>query len=448
MKSVLVLTFLGASFLTSAQIKINVNGRNINLNGKGSNSNSNNGTTTPEQNNANTNTNTNTNSNSNYEFNRNPDAPEGVNNHLAAGDFCVVIGHLRGVSRKRVYQVVDGGYGIIDANATDWDIRNNANAIKYYAANSVYPDVDFTKFSTEMRQYEEYIKHYIKCYSQNHLPSIEVSTNWSPRWPGYYLGSVKEANEHLFKLKSLDSLFKLNYANLPNFYCRYEDNPYIWGQIAAKRDSMVSCLLSSSGDGQYGEQLKRMTSTFIQGISDLKNYSPDGEWPITKELTEISISMEKRKEWAVSMESFFSDYAAFTKLVGKDPNVAQDTMNELFDLLNAEMKIALPKYKPENKIFQFRDAGLEAKMKAYLKNPSSLTIYKIGLTHDTWQIAKNEYGIPDYKYKYGAMYVKNPSWDHSYCKVLYFTLKQDYAGGGTYGESRVGNYYEDYFGCP
>lgn len=419
------------------QIKLNVNGANINIKGKGSNANKENTTGTGAQS-----------TNSDYAFERNPDAPTDVNNNLEAGTYCMVIDSRSNMSRKRVYQIVNGGYAIIDANATDWDLKNNANAIRYFAANSVYPDVDFTKFNNDLRPYEDYVKHYLNCFSQSNLPSLSVLTNWNQRWPAYYLGSVNEANEHLRKLKSLDSIFKIRYANLPNFYTKYEYNPFVWGKIAQKRDSMVACLLSSSGDGLYGEQLKGYVAMYQEDIAKAKAFNVGSDLKVSNEMIGNAASKNLREEWNKKFEIFFQDYAAFAKLVGKNPNIAKDTLTLLLDNLAFELKTSLPKKKPEDYIFKFRDAGLEAKMKAYLKNASNLTVYKIGLTHDIWQIIKNDAGIPEYKYKYAAMYVKNPSWDHSYCKVLYFTMKQDYAGGGTYGETHVGWYSEEFFGCP
>ncbi len=420
-----------------AQIKLNVNGTSINIKGKGTNANKENTTETGSQSN-----------NSDYTFERNPDAPLDVNNNLEAGTYCVVIDSRSNMSRKRVYQIVKGGYAIIAADATDWDLKNNANAIRYFAANSVYPDVDFTKFNNNLRPYEEYVKHYLNCFSKSNLPSLSVLTSWNQRWPAYYLGSVNEANEHLRKLKSLDSIFKISYANLPNFYTKYEDNPFVWGKIAQKRDSMVACLLSSSGDGLYGEQLKGWVTMYQEDIAKAKAFNVGSDWKVSNEMIGNAASKNLREEWNKKFEIFFQDYAAFAKLVGKNPNIAKDTLTLLLDNLAYELKTALPKKKPEDYIFKYRDAGLEAKMKAYLKNASNLAVYKIGLTHDIWQIIKNDAGIPEYKYKYAAMYVKNPSWDHNYCKVLYFTMKQEYAGGGTYGETHVGWYSEEFFGCP
>jgi hypothetical protein len=442
MKHVVFLCAVGFTLTFTAQIKINVNGSNVTLKGKGSNTNKSNGS------NDGTTNGTANSSNDSYNFERNPDAPATVNNNIAAGAFCVVIDSRGYLSRKRVYQVVDGGYAIIDANATDWDLKNNANAIRYFAANSVYPDVDFTKFRNECRPYEEYVRHYLNCYASNHLPSLSVLTNWNERWPAYYLGSVREAKEHQRKLKSLDSLFKLRYSSLPNFYCKYEDNPFIWGQIAMKRDSLISCLLSSSGDGEFGVQITNMVTGITDEIKDAVSFNNGGDWFVNDDLVGQAVSPKARQERFTNLEGFFNDYAELAKLTGRNPSMPKDTLTLLLDNLKSTLKTALPKHKPTDNMFKFRDAGLESKMKAYLKNAAALTVYKIGLTHDVWQIKKNDVGIPEYKYKYGAMYVKNPSWDHGYCKVLFFTLKQDYAGGGTYGETHVGWYSEEYYGCP
>lgn len=440
MKLFFLPVFLCFFVSTIAQIKINIDPGNIKLRNKGSNSSDN-------SNNSNSSTTKTTNTNYNFEINRN--APMDVNYNLTAGSPCVVVDERGYVSRRSIYQVVEGGYAIVKLGTTQWELTNNANAIEYFATNSVYPDIDFVKFDQLVRGYSKYIEHYLNCYTQNHLPSLNVLTRWNERWPKYYLGSVKEAKEHLFKLKSLDSIMKLNYPSIPNFYCQYEYNPFIWAQIASKRDSMVACLLSTSGEGEVGIQLKNWISEIEEGINFAKNYSVGDEWKLKYEIIDYSVSPKGRAEKLKEANNFFNEYSEFITLIGKNhQNLARDTINYLYDKLKEELKIALPKYKPEEYIFKYHDSGLETKMKAYLKSPSSLTIYKIGLTHEIWQVAYNNSGIPSYKYKYGAMYVKNKTWDHNYCNVLYFTLKQDYTGAGTYGESYVGHYSNSYFGCP
>ena len=92
-------------------------------------------------------------------------------------------------------------------------------------------------------------------------------------------------------------------------------------------------------------------------------------------------------------------------------------------------------------------AASEALMKGYLKNPAILKIHKIGISDADWQIEKNNIGIPLYRYKRGTMWVRNNNDDHPYCKGLFFVIKQDYSGGGTYGKSFISEYSEELRGC-
>ena len=108
-------------------------------------------------------------------------------------------------------------------------------------------------------------------------------------------------------------------------------------------------------------------------------------------------------------------------------------------------KIALLKIEP--RLFQYRDAASEAVMKNYLKNPATLKVNKTGISDSDWNIEKNELGIPLYRYKRGTMLVRNTADDHAFCKGLFFVIKQEYAGGGTYASSKISEYSEELYGC-
>ena len=429
---------------TWGQIKINIDPSNIKLrnNNKetnsGSNGNSNGSSNAPKGN---------VFSNAKYDFQVNPDAPADINYGLKAGDFCVAIDSRTYLSRKRVYQVVDGGYAIIDRNATDWDLKNNANAIRYYASNSVYPDVDYDAFRNDTRMYEEYIQHYIQCFSEQSGISMDILTNYNKNYPQFILGDVKEAEMHKKKLTELFNIMSTKYASLPNFFTKFDDNPFVWYSIAKDRDNMIKCLLAKSGSGKFSTVLNFQIEEIQKEIEDAKNFNNGGDWFVNDEIVGHAVSPKARQEF-FDRQGNFAEYKAFADMSGTNPNMPKDTLNYCLDQLKAQLKTALPKKKPGDYLFKYRDANMEAKMKAYLKNPGGLTTFKIGLKHEIWQIETNSSGIPKYRYRYGAMYVKNPSWDHGYCKVLYFTIKQDYAGGGTYGDTYVGSYSEEYFGCP
>ena len=87
-------------------------------------------------------------------------------------------------------------------------------------------------------------------------------------------------------------------------------------------------------------------------------------------------------------------------------------------------------------------------MKATLSDMPGIAIHKIGLQSAAWIIEKDAFGIPKNRFKYGAVYGKNPSADDPFCEVWYVNIIQDYAGGGTYDSSYARWVSSETFGCP
>jgi len=116
--------------------------------------------------------------------------------------------------------------------------------------------------------------------------------------------------------------------------------------------------------------------------------------------------------------------------------------------LSASAAKKLPTYTPHNNNFAFHNVAEEKMMKGTLESISTTNIYKIGLFHSTWQISKNDYGIPNARYKQGYMWVRNTLDSHPYCRLFQINIIQDYAGGGTYGQSYARFIDDSLFGCP
>lgn len=122
----------------------------------------------------------------------------------------------------------------------------------------------------------------------------------------------------------------------------------------------------------------------------------------------------------------------------------EDALNQL----SASAAVKLPTYIPGNNNFAFHNLAEEKMMKGTLEDPSTIKIHKIGLFHSTWQISKNDYGLPEARYKQGYMWVRNTIDSHPYCRLFQINIIQDYAGGGTYGQSYARFIDDNLFGCP
>jgi hypothetical protein len=66
----------------------------------------------------------------------------------------------------------------------------------------------------------------------------------------------------------------------------------------------------------------------------------------------------------------------------------------------------------------------------------------------TWNIEKRSNGLPNARYKHGMIYARYPSLDDGYCRIIHVNIVQDYAGGGTYADSKARFIKSEFAGCP
>lgn len=105
-------------------------------------------------------------------------------------------------------------------------------------------------------------------------------------------------------------------------------------------------------------------------------------------------------------------------------------------------------FKPDAGKFAFRRPAEEKLMMGQLKVSATRKIFKIGLSQSNWEIYKNSLGLPSYRFKRGYIWARDSADDHPYCKLYYISIVQNYAGGGTYGESSATYEETNLTGCP
>lgn len=118
------------------------------------------------------------------------------------------------------------------------------------------------------------------------------------------------------------------------------------------------------------------------------------------------------------------------------------------DKLAASAAKKLPLYRPDTKAYGFRSPADEKLMKSKINDLADHKIHYIGVKQANWLIQKNDFGIPTVRYKHGMAWVRYMPNDHPYCRIYYINLKQDYAGGGTYGATYAAFVGEELAGCP
>lgn len=355
---------------------------------------------------------------------------------LKAGDKGIAVGKDGMPRTVKILQRTDSVYQAASPDITEWELKNRPGSAKWYKANSIYPYYDIAAFKAEARKYEPEVKELLLCFAQKYKFRLDIVTG-QKTWPTYFLKDEAEKQDLLKKMEALYTALQ-GMGDLPNTFVSYQDNPRIWFLIARDREEFVACLAQVK-DPNKGrivdmylkeiEKSKTAAQQFTGGTDGLYN-SGSFAWMYR------AVSASERADFIKTQTGWNDDPAIVAKL-----NTALDELKTI-----CAPKISLLKMGDE--LFKYHDASCEAVMRAALRNPSTLKVMKIGMSDADWQIAKNDYGIPLYRYKRGQMWAKNSGDDHPYCKGLFFTIRQEYSGGGSYGASHVDNYMEELYGCP
>jgi hypothetical protein len=356
---------------------------------------------------------------------------------LNIGDSCIVIDKGMGQKTMKIHDKKNGMYRVAVFDITDWEIRNQQNSVKWYKANSVYPYYDYKLFESKTNPYKNTISSLMKCYadaSGNQLVQVTGNANW----PIYYIKDDAEYNKMKGDIEACAKVIA-TFKNLPNTFMPYGQNPAIWNAVVKNGITYLDCLrkvpnpeITRTVNRILGEiEVAKTTATnFTGGTEGLWNCSGCHEY------MECAVSPKYRKEWFERMTGFNKDAESVKKI------------DAAFDDLKTVCSSKISLLKMADWYFKYAsDSNIETLMKKYLKDGYTMTIHKKGVSDPDWQIEKNAYGVPLYRYKRAQMWVRNPNNDHPYCKALFFVIKGDY-NGSSYGNSFVSEYREQLCGCP
>jgi hypothetical protein len=357
--------------------------------------------------------------------------------NLKTNDTVSVLDGAGAFKTMKVYEKKNNLYKVARLDISDWEVKNDRSAFKWYKCNSVYPYFDMNDFQSKTSPYKNTIASLLNCLSQAKNIPLTSLTGVS-KWPTYY---VKDENEYNAMKADLDNCVKVlkTFKHLPNTFMGYDNNPAIWVAVVNDGITYLDCL-KAVGNPDIIRTVNNILSEIAVAKTNAQNFNggDDGLYNCSGcyQYYFNAVSANERKDWFDRMTGFNSDVESVKKI-----NAAFDDLKTV-----CASKISLLKIPTWH--WTYSASGLETVMKNHLKNSSSLTIHKIGCGDADWQIEKNALGVPLYRYKRTYMWIKNPTSDHPYCKSLTYVIKQDYSGGGAYGGSTVSEYYEQICGCP
>lgn len=281
----------------------------------------------------------------------------------------------------------------------------------------------------------QYLAPYLECYAKKHNLELIKVTGDAFSAPGYNNArEMKQALQaELPKLAEIESQLKSRLRSRPNTSLNYHENPAIWEEITSNRDQYLQCAIGEKGSRASSESV--WLRAHLEGIAKMqKQVDEEGNLSSTTNDNYLlyAVSPRARENWM------------------KDALEFKPNLDPALDALTAAAAKKLPAYLPLSAAFQFRDPVAEKLLMNYFKNAATVKVHRIGLDTAGWQIQKDNYGVlPSYRYKTAYAYVRDSSDDHAYCRVVWATIKQDYAGGGRYStETYRSSAREDLYGCP
>lgn len=289
----------------------------------------------------------------------------------------------------------------------------------------------------------KYIVPYLQCYASKHgLELRNVDNGGVNRFNSenpYDIGEILKSE--LPKLAELERVFKSQFPDRPNTGKGYSENPAIWDEIFTDRESYYKCAVGELADPNDCDRMSTIdkarvavhTDDMKELLDQVKTFTPSRGWysgSFGRSYLSSAISPSQRKQ-------FIQDMGRFSGCV-----------SGLLDEIAANAKQTLPLYKMTG--YNVRNPAEERMIRGNISDLDQATVFKVGLSLAIWTIQKSGLGIPEKRFKHGAIWLKYPIsvTDDGFCRILYVNITQDYAGGGTYGQSYPYFVKSEPAGCP
>ncbi|MBX3244349.1 MAG: hypothetical protein KF685_07815 [Acidobacteria bacterium] len=290
----------------------------------------------------------------------------------------------------------------------------------------------------------KFISPYLECYAKKHSLDKNKVGSYYRTFNGVNEYEIKNIlKEELPELAKLEKEFKAMFPSRPNNGKSIDDNPAIWDEILTNRDEYYQCAVNDLPDATDCNRLSDSDRVVMQSfkedmqktLDDIRSFSTGRNWFVRD-------FNDSRNEYllAALRPSFFKDLNAFKQKLF--------TCSGLLDQIASEAKQTLPKYHLVG--YSVRNAAEEKLIRGHVNDLHHATVHKSGFGSAVWTIQKNAFGIPEKRYKHGAIWAKYPVsiTEDGFCRIIYLNIIQDYAGGGTYGASYPYFVKSELAGCP
>jgi hypothetical protein len=285
---------------------------------------------------------------------------------------------------------------------------------------------------------------FVPCYARKHNLRLKELVTYGDYYPypafDRYSPLQEQAAKRRTALADLEQELKRKFSSRPNTGDGPASNPAIWEEITVGRDEYIACALADFEEKSDDARVSKFQDEVKQSLQEVKDYTPE---------TKTAIVQSANWDW---LERAISP-SARNEFLNKWGSLLQAKQRQGFERdLNALAAAVPPKFaaftQAQINKFPFRNPTEERMMRSQLNELTGLAVHKIGLYQNQWLISKDQWGLPNSRYKQGAIYGRDPRSDHPYCRIWYVNIIQDYSGGGTYAASYAKYVGSDFVTCP
>lgn len=316
-----------------------------------------------------------------------------------------------------VKEIKDGKYTVQTGNYDTASVEArslNSVAKQQEIALQKIQDDYYKTFWTDVSKYTESVKYVAEAYNAD-MSGGYTHIEFTPE-------KIKKVSSDLVEL---DALCKAKYPNLenPTYLTNSQKNDiaYVggdWRKIAEQRKDVIQKAVLIFVKEKTTELLKNKTGNNDEYYVALKDGFNTIKKDITKSLKELkieetmkSVGLSFNPDWSEYKKDYDKKLAKFLEDLKTRPAVLADNLGNKYSA---------------------KDGALEAVARKHTASViTNASVIESGVKSSSWEIEKNDFGIPKYMRRYVGVMVSSK--DYRSCIVVSCGVYKDYKGGGTYG---------------
>jgi len=260
-----------------------------------------------------------------------------------------------------------------------------------------------------MHAFKTDVQPYMSAFNELWQLRDKIGKDWSP------IPSVDDIRKTLEQCAAMAAIIQQKYPNIENVEGTrsWEEMVGDWRRLVEDREKIVKAYISDKAGVPLREKAKELDKGRAR-VAEGRDF-------------ELPYDFDDRESAHAAVVKQFTPMFALVGMTMPDNSVFA-VYDTALDALIAEEKKHAAEWGWDATL---HDPVIEAKVRTWMPRLGANTqVVKIGMRDATWEVNKNNLGIPEGRYRRGLVMYRKPGVD--LCVVAKFSFEQNYVGGGRY----------------